>query len=205
MAKIKTYPVPNIAWLWVTDFMHGWLQWELGGEARIGERRVVSVQHLPGARDILRMESGDDIMTPPKTAGASLSATRYNCYREGLHICPGVMEDTYGVTEASLELYVPIECPKMRLTKYGVLRPWTLDTCFGKDQARALQDLLRKEFWRAVEDFDADYAEKTGAPYPAKEMIEAFCQATRTPDMHVEAIRREWQRRQKRGRPAVTL
>lgn len=199
--KKNLYPVPNIAWLWVTDFMHGWMQYELGGEARIGERRVVCVQHLEGARAALRMQTGEDIVNPPKqkaTAPMTLSATRYNMYREGLRINPEMMQRDYLVTEESLKLYVPIECPKMRLTRNGVLRPWTLDTCFGNAQTRTLQDLLRREFWQAVALFDEEYAERCGAPYPAKEMIEAFCKTTDTPDMHVDYMRREWQRRQKR-------
>ena len=87
----------------------------------------------------------------------------------------------------------------MRLTKNGVLRPWTLDACFGKKQARLLQDLLRDEFWKAVGEFDARFVYKQdGRKYPAREMIEEFCAETDTPDMYVDTIRREWQRRQKR-------
>ena len=103
------------------------------------------------------------------------------------------------MTKELLKLYVPIECPKMCLTKNGVLRPWTLNVCFDKEQATALQKLLRREFWKAVEKYNAEYARKMGGKkYPAIDMIEDFCMDTETPDMYTEAIRREWQRRCKR-------
>ena len=58
----KSYKVPPIVWLRVTDYMHGWLQYELGGDARVRDQRVVCVQHLPGAREVLRMETVDDMV-----------------------------------------------------------------------------------------------------------------------------------------------
>lgn len=178
--------------------MHGWLQWELGGEARIGEQRVVSVQHLPGAREILRMETVEDMMEK-KPAGKALSDTRKNCFLAGLEIDADVMLQEYGVTKGLMALFVPIECPKMCLTKNGVLRPWTLDVCLSHEQANALQRLIRTEFWEAVESFDHRYAKEVhGGKYHAIEMIEAFCKETKTPDMYAETMRREWQRRCKR-------
>lgn len=195
----KNYKLPAIVWLKMTDYTHGWLQHELGGGARIKEQRVVSVQHLPGAREILRMETVEDMMER-KPLGNALSATRKNCMEAGLEIDPSTMEKEYGVTRELLELFVPVECPKMCLTRRGVLRPWTLDVCFGKTQATSLQRLLRNEFWKAVEEFDVQYAAMlSGKKYPAVDMIEAFCAETGTPDLYVEAIRREWQRRVKRG------
>ena len=62
-----------------------------------------------------------------------------------------------------------------------------------------MQQLLRDAFWEAVERFDSAYAQKMGGKdYPAVDMIEAFCAETKTPDLYVDAMRREWQRRQKR-------
>ncbi len=59
--------------------------------------------------------------------------------------------------------------------------------------------MLRQEFWKAVEEFDAEYKRKmNGERYPAVDMVEEFCLENETPDMYVDAIRREWQRRQKR-------
>lgn len=194
----KVYDVPAIVWLKMTDYMHGWLQWELGGEARVKDQRVVCVQHLPGARAILRMETVEDMMEK-KPIGNVMSATRKNCMEAGLNIDEDVMAREYGVTREAMKLFVPVECPKMCLTKSGVLRPWTLDVCLGREQAAAMQRLLRNAFWQAVEEYDAKYARKmNGKKYPAVDMVEEFCMDTETPDLYVEAIRREWQRRVKR-------
>ena len=57
----KNYRTPVVTWLKVTDYMHGWLQRELGGGAMIGGKRVVSLGHLDGAHDVLRMETADDV------------------------------------------------------------------------------------------------------------------------------------------------
>ena len=194
----KEYKMPAVAWLRVTDYMHGWLERELGCELRAHGQRVLSVQHLEGAREILRMQTVEDMMER-KSLDIAVSATRRNCLDAGLAIDPDTMAQMWGTTKEALKQYMPIECPRMCLTRNGVLRPWTLDVCFGKDQARQLQKLLRAEFWKAVEAFDREYAEQEeGRKYPAKEMVEEFCAATGTPDMYVEAIRREWQRRVKR-------
>lgn len=198
MAKKKEYRQGAVVWLQMTDYMHGWLDWELGCEVRAHDQRVICVQHLEGARDVLRMETVEDMMEK-QPLGIAISATRRNCFDAGLKISPETMRDEYGVTKEALALFVPIECPKLCLTRNGVLRPWTLDVCFGKDQARQLQKLLRAEFWAAVERFDREFAEEEeGRKYAAREMIEEFCVETRTPDLFVEAIRREWQRRVKR-------
>ena len=195
----KTYRTPPIVWLKMTDYIHGWLQHELGGAAMVGDQRVVCVQDLPGARDVLRMETLEDMMEPGKTANA-MSDTRKNCLCAGMALDPAVVERQYGITQEAMKLFVPVECPKRRMTKNGVLRPWTLDTCLGKEQASALQRLLRGEFWKAVDTFNLGYARKMGGrKYPQVDMIEAFCQETGTPDLYVETIRREWQRRVKRG------
>ena len=195
----KTYKNPSIVWLKVTDYMHAWLQYELGGASRISEQRVVSVQHIPGARAVLKMETEDDVMESRKVVNA-MSATRHNCLVCGLDLDPDFIGKTFGVTKAGMKLFVPIECPKMCLTKHGVLRPWTLDISLGREQASALQRLLRHEFWKAVDTFNLGYARKMGGKrYPQVEMIEAFCQETGTPDIFVDAMRREWQRRVKRG------
>lgn len=198
MAKAKNYKQGAVTWLRMVEYMHGWLSWELGCEVRAHDRRVLSVQHLEGAREVLRMQTVEDMMEK-QPLGIALSATRRNCFDAGLRISPETMRDEYGVTKEALDGFVPIECPKMCLTKNGVLRPWTLDVCFGKDQARQLQKLLRAEFWKAVDEFDREYAEQEeGRKYPAREMVEEFCAETRTPDMYVDEIRREWQRRKKR-------
>jgi hypothetical protein len=194
----KNYKLPAVVWLKMTGYTHGWLQNELGGGAKIREQRVVSVQHLPGAKEVLRMETVEDMMER-KPVGNVMSATRKNCIDAGLIIDATVTKKMYGITQEQLELFVPIECPRMCLTKNGVLRPWTLDVCLGREQAAALQRILRAEFWKAVDSYDREYARKLGGrKYPAVDMIEAFCVDTKTPDLYVEEMRREWQRRQKR-------
>lgn len=194
----KNYKLPAIVWLKMTDYMHGWLQYELGGELRVKNQRVVCVQHLNGARKVLRMETTEDAMDYG-SLGTSLSATRRNCIDAGLSIDPDTIQCVYHATKDDMKLYVPVECPKMCLTTSGVLRPWTGNVNFGHRQAVALQKLLRDEFWNAVGEFDRQYAARMeGKRYPAVSMIEDFCEQTGTPDLYVETIRREWQRRQKR-------
>ena len=194
----KNYPLPAICWLKVTDYMHGWLQYELGGEARVKEQRVVCVQHMPGARDILRMETTEDT-TAQKPVDTAMSATLRNCIAAGLVLNADEVTQLYGINKEALQLFIPIECPKMCLTKNGVLRPWTQDTTFSHKQATALQRLLREAFWQAVAEYDRQYArEHQGEKYAQVDMIEAFCERTSTPDLYAEAMRREWQRRCKR-------
>ena len=198
--------MPPVVWLRVTDFMVGWLVHELGGALRVKGRQVVSVQHLPGARDALRMETVDDLVLSPKLdLSRAMSATRYNMLDAGMRIDAPTVERMYGVTREQMEqLYLPIECPKMTLTQHGVLRPWTADVTLSKRQAAALLRVLREAFWQGVGEFDREFArrrQKEGAavPYPAIDMLEAFCEATDTDETCVEAMRREWQRRRKNG------
>ena len=193
----KNYKLPAIAWLKVTDYMHGWIQHELCGAARIGEQRVVCIQHLPGARLILRMETVEDLERKHLVRGA-MSGTLHNCIVAGMKIDAGAVQELYGITRDDLSLYVPIECPRMCLTANGVLRPWTLDVCFGKEQARQLLAMLRREFWMAVAAFDMKYARQVGREhYPARDMTEEFCKVTETPSYYAETIRREWMRQRK--------
>ena len=196
----KNYRLPAIIWLKVTDYMHGWLQYELGGAIRVKGQRVVSVQHLPGAREALRMETTDDIELRPMKVGNSMSGNRKNMLDAGMVLDADYIEREYGLSPEAMKLFMPIECPKMCLTPNGVLRPWTLDVNLGREQASALQRVLRNAFWHAVEDFNTEYARKMdGAYYPQVDMIEDFCADTNTPDIYVDAIRREWQRRLKSG------
>jgi len=200
----KGYKMPVVAWLKVTDYMHGWLQKELVGGTRIGGKKVVCLQHLDGARDVLRMETcndvtGDDETEEPDVQENSLSATRYGCIDAGLALDPKTVQRHYGMGREELALFVPIECPRTCLTKNGVLRPWTSDTCFGRQQSAALLKVLREAFWRGVAEYDREYARRMdGEKYAAVDMIEAFCRDMGTSDLYVDAMRREWQRRAKR-------
>lgn len=198
----KEYQMPAIVWLRTTDYMHSWLEWELGCEWRVKDQRVVCVQHLPGARDILRQESDDDMkLEPRKDPGNSLSGSRMNMYTAGLKLDPELMVREYGVTKDVLKQFVPVECPKMTMTRHGVLRPWTNDVNFSNSQASAMQRLLRQAFWHDVSEFSERYAKKRESEkYAQVEMIESFCQETKTPELYVDVLRREWQRRVKRER-----
>lgn len=197
--SVRSYKLPAVVWLRMTNYMHGWMQWELGGESWIREQRVVSVQHLEGAREVLRMETTDDTLEPG-VVGNAMSDKRKNCIEAGLALDAVVTERMYGVNKEGLKAFVPIECPKMCLTRNGVLRPWTLNVSLGRRQAVALLVLLKREFWAAVEEFNREYARVHGGKkYPAISMIEAFCEKTGTDDVYAEAMRREWQRRVKRA------
>ena len=194
----KSYQLPVICWLKVTDYMQGWVQKELGGKVIVNGKRVVSVQHLAGARDVMRMETKEETMAP-RQVGIAMSATLKNCIDAGMVLDAEAVERMYGITKEALALFLPIECPKMALTKDGVLRPWTNDVCFGRRQAKAVEKLLFCEFWKAVAEFDKEYAEKLcGEKYPAKEMVEAFCETSETYSYHVDTIRREWMRQRER-------
>lgn len=196
------YKLPAVCWLRITDYMHGWMQHELGGAARIKEQRVICIQHLPGARKVLRMETVEESMGEGPV-GNSMSATWRNCLEAGLRLDAAAVERMYGVNEENMKLFIPIECPKLCLTKNGVLRPWTLDVNFGQRQATALQRLLREVFWQAVSDYADEYSRlHPNERYAQIDMIEAFCEETETPDLYAEAMRREWQRRQKRASDA---
>lgn len=193
----RNYRTPPIVWLKMTDYTHGWLQRDLGGAARIGDHQVVCPLHLPGVKEVFRMESAEDGGQGP--VGNAISAARRNRIVVGLGIDRQATEEKYGVTEEQLKLYAPVECPAMCMNRDGVLRPWTLETCLGREQASALQRLLRSAFWDAVDAFDREYAVRmNGEKYPAVEMIEAFCTETGTSEVHIDAMRREWQRRVKR-------
>lgn len=195
----KTYKMPAIVWLKMTDYMHGWLQHELGGGMRVKDKQVLSIQHLEGAREVMRMETSVDMVTK-EPVDKSMSATWKNCIEAGMDLDPEAVKNMYGMDKDIMKLFVPIECPKNCLTINGVLRPWGLDVNLGRQQATALQNLLRNEFWKAVEEYNVEYARRMeGKEYPAIKMIEAFCAETKTSDEYAAAMRREWQRRQKRG------
>jgi hypothetical protein len=178
--------------------MGAWLQYELGGGVRVKDLRVISVQHLKGARAVLRMETVEDVMEPVPIVNA-MSATRWGCISAGMEIDEGVTQQMYGITRKELEQFQPVECPRLALTEDGVLRPWTADIYFGAKQATALQRIIREAFWQAVGEFAEKYAAmRHGEKYPQEEMVEAFCKETGTSDVYVPGIRREWQRRVKR-------
>lgn len=192
--------MPAIAWLRVTGFLSGWLFYEYGSKVQVNGRRVVCLQHLDGVREILRMETVDDTeMSPDLPVNLSLSASRYGVISAAMTLSPEATERMYHVSQEQMLQFVPIECPRLRMTQNGLLREWDGNAMFGEQQAKALLRLLRQYFWDSVEQFAIRYAQQhEDEKYAQQEMIEAFCRETNTSDIHVEAIRREWQRRQKR-------
>jgi len=192
--------MPAIVWLRVTEFLSGWLVYEYGSKVMVNGRRVVCLQHLDGVRDILRMETVDDTeLSPDATVELSLSAQRYSMLNAAMTLSPEVTERVYHLSLEELLSFVPIEVPRVRLTEEGLLREWGGDAMLGDAQAKALLRLLRHCFWEGVERFARRYARQHEGEKSAQEdMIEAFCKMTKTSELHIEAIRREWQRRAKR-------
>lgn len=197
----KSFRMPAITWLRVTEFIRGWLVYEFGSKVMVNGRRVVCLQHLDGVRDILRMETVDDMeLSPDLPVELSLSAARYGVISAAMTLSPEATERAYHLSPEQLLQFVPVECPRLRLTQEGLLREWSGDAMFGEQQAKELLRLLRHYFWKDVERFAKCYArEHEGERYAQEDMIEAFCLETNTSDIHVEAIRREWQRRCKRA------
>ena len=192
------YKMPAIVWLRMADFTHGWLKQEFGGDVRINGKNVICVQHMSEAREILRMQTCEDTLER-KPVVNSMSATLYNMIDAGLQLSTELTQQTYRMDRPTMGQFIPIECPKMRLTQDGVLRPWTHDTCFGARQATVMNRFLRELFWQAVGDYDREYSrQRGGAYYPAADMVESFCRDNETSEVHIDAIKREWQRRAKR-------
>ena len=197
----KNCRMPAIVWLRVTGFISGWLDYEFGSKVMVNGRRVVCLQHLDGMRDILRMmETVDDTeLSPDLPAELSMSAQRYSMLNAAMTLSPEATERVYHLSLEELLSYVPIEVPRVRLTEEGLLREWGGDAAFGEQQAKKLLRLLRHYFWEGVEQFARRYARQhEGEAYVQQDMIGAFCRETKTSELHVEAIRREWQRRCKR-------
>jgi hypothetical protein len=197
----KSTKMPAIAWLRVTEFIRGWLDYEFGSKVMVNGRRVVCLQHLDGVRDILRMETVDDMeLSPDLPVDLSLSASRYGLISAAMTLSPEAAERMYHLSLEQMQQFVPIEVPRLRLTQEGLLRPWSGDAMLGDAQAKTLLRLLREAFWEDVERFARRYAiEHEGERYAQEDMIVAFCKMTRTSELHIEAIRREWQRRCKRA------
>ena len=197
----KSTKMPAIVWLRVTGFIRGWLDYEFGGKVMVNSRRVICLQHLDGMRDVMRMETVDDTeLSPDLPVELSLSASRYGVISAAMTLSPEATERRYHLSPEQLQQFVPIEVPRVRLTEDGLLRPWGGDAMLGDAQAKALLRLLREAFWEDVERFSRRYArEHEGERYAQEDMIAAFCRETKTSELHIEAIRREWQRRCKRA------
>ena len=183
---------PPVAWLSLTSYMHEWLFREYGGDVRLYGKPVLSIAHIPDAKKLLRQQTQDDVMEDGQTRW-SVSAMRMDFLQHGVELGikgVGGME----LTREQLNLFLPIECPKMALTQNGVLRPWNRQTSFGQRQAFALTKLLRGAFWKTVADYERNFKWPRGAEHTAIAMIESFCQDAGVPDIYAADLRREWQR-----------
>lgn len=199
MTASERKKIPAICWLRVTNYMHDWVAHEMCCTLKANRQNIVCLQHLEGVRDIMRMESYEDIELKAGRVENAMSAKRYRVVKAAMEVSETATSRLYGIDREALGLYMPIECPPVCMTKNGVLRKWTDNVCFTHDQATALQRRLRDYFFEQLAEFDSYYAEQMGKrPYPAIDMVEAFCDEKDVNDMYADTIRREWQRRLKR-------
>ena len=188
-----------ICWLKITDYMRGWARMALGGPKRVKDDPVIQVQNLEGAQPVLMMATDNELHSGD-VPGNVICDTWHAALEVGLEMDACGMEREFGVTRELLSQYLPVACPPYAVADNGTVHPWDSDTSFGQQQAAALLRLIREAFWRAVGDFSRWYQrEHAGEHYAQVEMIEAFCKRYQTDDVYVEAMRREWQRRCKRG------
>ena len=187
-----------MAWLKMPGYMIAWLEGEYGGSIERHGHKLLSTNHLPNVRRIMKQETEEDIMVSSEE-WQSLSQTRMNCIQTGLSLNPEAMAAWMQVDTKQIAQYVLMECPRLALTKNGVLRPGTRDTAFSRRQARLLQAELQKAFWNSVNTYDAHYAETHEGHYPAVDMVAAFCEETGTDEVYIQEIRREFQRKRKTG------
>lgn len=193
----------TICWLRVTDYMQGWIRDALGGALVMEHQPMVSLDGVVGAREAFELPVADE--EDRSVPGSAVSDLWMHAMITGVDMDPTGMEETFGVTEATLRQYLPIECPLFAFTEDGVFRPWSSGMVFGRAQAIALQRVLREAFWRGVKAYSKRYAlAHAGEHYAQEEMIEAFCHDTHTDDTHVQAMRREWQRRCKKEKESLT-
>lgn len=188
----------NICWLKVTDYMREWLRRTLGTGRTVRGQPVLSIRHLPGVREVMMMETTEELPAGNKP-GNAMSATWRNALEAGMSYDVAAVEKEYGVTRDVLDEYMPVACPDNSVSEDGIIRKWNDDTCFGKQQATALTRALREAFWRSVDDYSTEYAKtRQDESYAQIEMVESFCGDYGIDDMYVDALRREWQRRKKR-------
>ncbi len=198
---METNGQPAMAWLWVPGYMIAWLEYEYGGALVYYGRKLLSTWQVSGMKAAMREPTLEDALMNTQEK-LSLSAQRMDCLQAGMQVNADTMATVFGMEARELALYVPLECPKMALTKLGVLRPWQRHIAFSRRQARSILALLQREFWGALAAYNEEYARTHEGWYPAVEMVESFCDDTNTPEVFIAEIRREWQRKEKRKRDA---
>lgn len=189
-----------ICWLKITDYMRGWARRALGGSKRVRNNPVIEVQNIEGVQAVLEMPADDELHSDV-VPGNVICDTWHAALEVGLEMDAESVEKVFGVTRELFCQYLPVSCPPYAMYEDGTVHPWDSDTSFGQQQAASLLRLIREAFWQAVGVFSNAYQQAhKGERYAQVEMIEAFCKEYRTDDVYVEAMRREWQRRQKRCR-----
>lgn len=192
----------TICWLKITDYMQGWMRATLGGPERVKNDPVIHVHTLDGAGAVMMMTT-DNEPSWMGVPGNVICDTWHAALSVGMEIDARGMQKELGITREVLAQYLPIACPKNALADDGSIHPWDSDTSFGKEQATALQRLLREAFWESVDNYSREYnKEHLGEKYAQIEMLEAFCKEYHTDDMYIQAMRREWQRRCQRAKDA---
>lgn len=191
-----------VAWLRMTEYTHDWLARCYGGKLALYGKPILSVAHLPGVHKALQMEIFEDMqeVAPAQDKHSeakdvlSLSAMRMDCLQNGCKVSPEAIGRLCGLTREQLGAFVPVECPRMALTAFGVLRPWSRTMAFSRAQSNELIRLLRTAFWQAVTDYEARLREAGEMPDTAIELIEGFCKENGIGELYMEDLRRQWQR-----------
>lgn len=189
-----------ICWLRITDYMREWARVALGSQKHVNGIPVLDILNLKGVRPALLMPTINEL---PGTGapGNSMCDTWHAALSAGLEVDAWGMEREFGVTKETLEQYLPVACPDYAIAEDGAIHSWDNDTSFGKQQSTALLRLIRDAFWSAVDNHATQYKKShLGTKYAQIDMLESFCKDYHINDMHLEAMRREWQRRCKRER-----
>ncbi len=190
----------SICWLRITDYMRGWTRVALGSAKRIKDIPVLDILNLEGAQQVMLLPT-DNELPGLGVLGNAMCDTWHAALVAGLEMDTWGMEREFGVTKELLEQYLPVFCPDYAVTEDGTIHSWDNDTSFGKQQSTALLGLIRDAFWSAVGNYADQYKKAHfDAKYAQIDMLESFCKEHRINDMYLEAMRREWQRRCKRGK-----
>lgn len=190
----------QICWLRITDYMREWARTTLGSPKRVKGEPVLDILSLEGVQSVLLMPTSDGL-PGFGSLGNAMCDTWHAALTVGLDMDAQGMEKEFGITREMLVQYIPVACPAVAITTDGSTHPWNRDTSFGKQQAAAILRLIRDAFWSVVGNYAIQYEDANfGIKYAQIDMLESFCKDYRINDTYLEAMRREWQRRCKRGK-----
>jgi hypothetical protein len=187
-----------ICWLRITDYIRDWARVTLGTPMRVKNKPILDILSLEGIRPVLLLPAENEL-PGFKAFGNAMCDTWYAALTVGVEMDAWGMEKEFGITKATLDQYLPVLCPSYAVAENGAVRIWDSDTSFGKQQTTTLLRLIRDVFWSSVGKYATEYRKAHfGAKYAQIDMLESFCKDYHINDMHLEAMRREWQRRCKR-------